>query len=58
MKDKFFKQVVVTFGFVIEGRSDDELPECVIGLMQLCYPNPVYAIQAKDFFAGTCPTSF
>ena len=58
MKDSFFKKVLVTFGFVIEGRSDDELPECVIGLMQLCYPDPVYAIQAKDFFAGTCPTSF
>lgn len=58
MKDSYFKKVLVTFGFVIEGRSDDELPECVIGLMQLCYPDPQYAIQAKDFFAGTAPRSF
>jgi len=58
MKDNYFKKVLVTFGFVIEGRSDDELPECVIGLMQLCYPDPVYAIQAADFFAGTSPSSF
>ena len=58
MKDNFFKKVLVTFGFVIEGRSDDELPECVIGLMQLCYPDPTYAIQAADFFAGKSPKSF
>jgi hypothetical protein len=35
MKDTFFKKVLVTFGFLIEGRSDDELPECLIGLFQL-----------------------
>lgn len=58
MKDNFFKKVLVTFGFVIEGRADDELPECVIGLMQLCYPDPQYAIQAADFFAGKSPRSF
>jgi hypothetical protein len=58
MKENFFEKVVVTFGFCIEGRSDDELPECVIGLMQLCYPDPQYAIQAADFFAGTSPKSF
>ena len=53
MKENFFKKVLVTFGFVIEGRADDELPECLIGLMQLCYPDPLYAIQAEDVFAGT-----
>jgi hypothetical protein len=58
MKENFFRKVLVTFGFVIEGRADDELPECVIGLMQLCYPDPIHAIQAKDFFAGKCPRSF
>ena len=58
MKNEFFKKVVVTFGFVIEGRADDELPECLIGLMQLCYPDPIYAIQAADFFSGKSPRSF
>lgn len=58
MKDSYFKKVLVTFGFVIEGRSDDELPETVIGCMQLCYPDPQYAIQAKDFFSGKAPRSF
>jgi Protein ENHANCED DISEASE RESISTANCE 2, C-terminal len=57
MKDSYFKRVLVTFGFVIEGRTDDELPETVIGCMQLCYPDPQYAIQAKDFFNGTAPRS-
>ncbi|GKY97789.1 hypothetical protein MPSEU_000737100 [Mayamaea pseudoterrestris] len=86
MKDTYFKKVLVTFGFTIEGRADDEvrvlaftkrsplllpmsslssslisktqLPECVIGLMQLCYPDPAHAIQADKFFAGTAPKSF
>lgn len=57
MKDSYFKKILVTFGFVIEGQSEDELPECVIGSMQLCYPDPIHAIQAKDFFAGTAQRS-
>jgi hypothetical protein len=58
MKDSYFKKVLVTFGFVIEGKTDDELPECVLGCMQLCYPDPAHAIQASDYFAGTAPRSF
>jgi hypothetical protein len=58
MKESYFKKVLVTFGFVIEGKTDDELPECVLGCMQLCYPDPAHAIQASDFFAGTAPRSF
>jgi hypothetical protein len=27
-------------------------------LMQLCYPDPVHAIQGEDFMAGTSPRSF
>ena len=57
MKDTYFKKVLLSLGFVIEGRSDDELPECLLGLMTLCYPDPVHAIQAEDFFAGKCPKS-
>jgi hypothetical protein len=58
MKESYFKKILVTFGFVIEGRADDELPECLIGCVQLCYPDPIHAIQADAFFAGTCNRSF
>jgi hypothetical protein len=58
MKESYFKKILVTFGFVIEGRADDELPECLIGCVQLCYPDPRHAIQADAFFAGTCNRSF
>jgi Protein ENHANCED DISEASE RESISTANCE 2, C-terminal len=58
MKDTLFKKILASVGFVIEGRSDDELPECVIGLGQVCYPDPEMNIQAADFFAGTAPRSF
>jgi hypothetical protein len=57
MKDAYFKKVLVTFGFLIEGRADDELPECLIGLFQLCYPDPIHAIQGDDFFSGKSPSS-
>jgi hypothetical protein len=58
MKDSYFKKVLVTFGFTIEGRSDDELPECLIGLTQLCYPDPAHAIQGEDFFSGRSAKSY
>jgi hypothetical protein len=58
MKDSYFKKVLVTFGFTIEGRSDDELPECLIGLTQLCYPDPIHAIQGEDFFSGRSAKSY
>jgi hypothetical protein len=58
MKDSYFKKVLVTFGFTIEGRSDDELPECLIGQTQLCYPDPIHAIQGEDFFSGRSAKSY
>lgn len=58
IKDSYLKKVVVTFGFVIEGRSDDELPECLIGLTTLCYPDPDHLLKGDDFFAGTYPRSY
>mmetsp|Transcript_16553 Transcript_16553/g.36085 ORF Transcript_16553/g.36085 Transcript_16553/m.36085 type:complete len:414 (-) Transcript_16553:19-1260(-) len=57
MKDSYFKKTVATFAFCLEGREDDELPECVLGAFSLCYPDPVLAIQGEDLFAGTCHTS-
>jgi len=52
LKDGYFKHILATIAFCIEGSNDDELPECLIGLFQLCYPDPVNAIQGEDFFAG------
>jgi len=53
----YFDKAVTTFGFVIEGRSDDELPEVVIGAMKACYPDPKFIVSGEEFFAGTCPKS-
>ncbi|KAL3794961.1 hypothetical protein ACHAWO_003458 [Cyclotella atomus] len=50
IKDNYFDKAVAKFGFVIEGRSDDELPEVVLGAMQVCYPSPKYVMSDKDFF--------
>jgi hypothetical protein len=58
MHEHFFHKLIGTFGFVIEGRAEDELPEVVIGLAQVCYPNPSDAVQSHDFFSPTSPKSF
>ena len=50
LKDNYFDKAIATFGFVIEGRNDDELPEVVIGAMQICYPSPEYVVRDNDFF--------
>jgi len=53
MKENFCSKMHVSVGFLIEGREDDELPECLIGLFQLCYADPLNALKAKDFLDGT-----
>jgi hypothetical protein len=52
MKETYFKKMVATLAFCLEGRDEDELPECLLGAFQLCYPDPVHAIQGEEFFAG------
>ena len=53
LKD-YLDGVVATYGFVIEGRNDGELPEVVIGAMKVCSPGPKYVCMGEEFFAGTC----
>jgi len=55
--DNYFSQLVLSVGFLIESRSEDELPECVIGSAQLCHPDPSSSIRANNFFDGTSPKS-
>lgn len=52
IKDTIFKKAIATFAFCLEARDDDELPECLLGAFQLCYPDPVNAIQGEDLFTG------
>jgi hypothetical protein len=50
----YHDRTVCTCAFVIEGRSNDELPEVVIGVMKVCHPNPKLIVRGDDFFEGTC----
>lgn len=52
MKDACFRKTVATFAFCLEGREEDELPECLLGAFSICYPDPTYAIQGEDLFSG------
>lgn len=58
LKDTMFHKLLASVGFVIEGRDDDELPEVLIGLGQVCYPDPAATMQGADFFSGKAPRSF
>lgn len=50
--DHVMHRLLMTFGFVIEGREASELPETLIGLCQLCFPQPENVIPAHEFFAS------
>jgi len=57
LKENFLKELILSVGFLIESRSEDELPECVIGSTQIFYPDPTYTIQGDKLFDGTSPKS-
>lgn len=49
-REHVLDKLLLTFGFVIEGRTEDELPEVLIGLCQLCFPKAENAMTAEEFF--------
>mmetsp|Transcript_25500 Transcript_25500/g.70425 ORF Transcript_25500/g.70425 Transcript_25500/m.70425 type:complete len:419 (-) Transcript_25500:136-1392(-) len=50
LRKEVFHKALLTLGFVIEAQEDDELPEVLLGLTQLCYPDSESAVPSKEFF--------
>ena len=51
LKEHYFQRIVMTFGFVIEGRESDELPEVLLGNpLQLPYVNPANVVKSGAVF--------
>ena len=58
LKWAVFPKAIVSLSYVIEGRSDDELPEALIGdSLKLFYPNYEIACECNAFLAGTSKSS-
>ncbi len=58
LRSTIFKKALASLAYVVEARSDDELPEVLIGEpVKLYYPDPDIIIHANHFFAGTAPKS-
>jgi Protein of unknown function (DUF1336). len=59
LKEHYFSRMLMTFGFVIEGREDDELPEVLLGNpIQLPFNNPNAVMKAEALFSGDDTASF
>jgi len=59
LKDHYFPKMVMTFGFVIEGRDEDELPEVLLGdPLQLLHVNPDNVLKGEQAFSSGGNLSF
>ena len=53
LKEHYFPKMIMTFGFVIEGREEEELPEVLLGNpIQLPFVNPNLIMPADEVFAN------
>ena len=58
MKSAVFPKAIVSLSYVIEGRSDDELPEVLIGdSIKLIRPDPDLGVNFKHFLNGNAKSS-
>ena len=58
LKTNVFPKAIVSLSYVIEGRSDEELPEALIGdAVKVICPDPEHAFEYEDFLAGATESS-
>jgi len=59
LKEHYFAKMLMTFGFVIEGREVDELPEVLLGNpIQLPFNNPEKVLKSAAVFNRSSQASF